>query len=286
MDLQQFLHREEQHPMITSGHQQAVTWELQQNPYDPVDPEGPADLAIILNELGEAAAADAWLAESSRRKPGNLLAASSEIGLRYARDDRASAFAKAIELIPRRAEEHHDYWANAITWGCLAADELGRTPQMRAALVDAHVLPRELTSAGFKEWVGAAASPVVKLRELADLRRCVFNASAADASRRDQLRAIFAQIHGANWESQDDWQGIAAELRNDAEAIIAYYLPRDAAASNLPLREGSARMLGLAADARVVKHFAEHREQIAQMRTALPAALAKEGLSILPPPSK
>jgi len=265
---------------------QAVIWELQQNPHDPVDPEGPADLAMILDELGEAAAADAWLAESSRRKPGNLLAASSEIALRYARGDRAAAFAQAVELIPRRAEEHHDYWHDAVVFGCLAADELGRTLQMRAALVEAQILPRDLTLPGFKDWVGSAASPVVKLRDLVGLRRCVFSASAADASRRDQLRAIFAQVVGPNWENQDDWQDVAVELRNDAQAIIAYYLPRDTAASNLPLREGSARMLGLAADARVVKHLTEQREQIAQMRAALPAALAKNGLSMMPAPSR
>jgi TolB-like protein/Tfp pilus assembly protein PilF len=264
---------------------QAVLWELQQNPYDPVDPEGPADLATILNELGETAAADAWLAESSRRKPGNLLAASSEVALHYARGDRDGAFAKAIELIPRRAEEHHDYWHDAVVFGCLAADELGRTAEMRAALVDAQVLPRDLSAAGFKDWVGPSASPLVKLRDLVDLRRCVFNASAADASRRDELRAIFAQTVGADWESRDEWQGVAAELRNDAQAIIGYYLPRDTAASNLPLREGSARMLGVAADARVVTHFAEQREQIAQMRAKLPAVLAKEGLRMLPAPS-
>jgi TolB-like protein/Tfp pilus assembly protein PilF len=261
---------------------QAVSWELQQNPYDPVDPEGPADLAIFFNELGEAATADAWLQESSRRKPGNLLAASSEVSLRYARGDRGAVVAKAIELIPRRAEEHHDYWRDAIVFGCLAADELGRTPQIQAALVDAQELPRDLTSAGFKDWVGPNASPLVKLRDLVDLRRCEFNASAADTSRRDELRSIFAQTVGADWESRDEWQGVAAELRNDADAIIAYYLPRITAASNLPLREGSARMLGLATDARVVKLFAEQREQIAQMRAALPAVLAKQELSMLP----
>ena len=265
---------------------QAVAWELKQNPHDPVDPEGPADLAIILDELGETAAADAWLAESVRRKANTLLAASADIALRYARGDRATVLAKAIELIPRRDEEHHDYWRNAIVFGCLAADELKRTAQMRAALVDAQILPRDLTAAGFKDWVGPAASPQVRLRDLAAGRRCVFTNTDADAPRREQLRALFAQVEGANWESKDAWQDIAVDLRNDPDAIVAHYLPKDTAVSNLPLREGTARMLGVAADPRVVKHFAEQREQIAQMRAALPAALAKEGLSMLPAPGK
>ena len=264
----------------------ATTWELQQNPHDPVDPEGPADLAIILEELGETGAADAWLAESLRRKPANLVASGSEVALRYARGDNVATLERAIALIPRRGEEHHDYWRNAIVFGCLAADELKRTSQMRAALVAAEILPRDLTPAGFKDWVGPAASPRVRLRELAAGRRCVFTHAEADAPRREQLRAIFAQTEGTDWESKDEWQDIAVDLRNEPDAIVAHYLPKDSAVSRLPLREGSARMLGVADDPRVVKHFAEQREQIAQMRAALPAALAKEGLSMLPAPGK
>jgi tetratricopeptide (TPR) repeat protein len=260
----------------------AVVWELKQNPFDPIDPEGPADLATILDELGETAAADAWLAESARRKSGNLLAAGSEVSLSYARGDHAAVVAKALALIPRRAEEHHDYWRNAIELSCLAADASGRTAQMRDALVQAHALPNDLSPAGFTEWVGSAASPLVKLRDISNLRRCVFTANGDDAARREQLRALFAQVVGADWESKDEWRGVAAELRNDREAMMAYYLPRDTAVSRLSVREGIARQLGIADDPRVLKHFAEQREQIAQMRAALPAALAKEGLSMLP----
>jgi len=187
-----------------------------------------------------------------------------------------------MALIPRRAEEHHDYWRNAIVLGCLAADELGRTSEMRAAIEGVNALPRDLTPAGFAGWVGPSGSAEVRLRDVVALRRCVFTAAAADAPRRSQLRAIFAQIEGADWETSDEWQGIAAELTNDREAIIAYYLPRDTAVSNLPLREGTARMLGGADDPRVIAHFAEQHVRVAQMRAALPAALAKEGLSMLP----
>ena len=260
----------------------AVVWELKQNPYDPADPEGPADLAGILDELGEPVAADAWLAESSRRKPGNVLAASADVALRFARGDRAGALASALALVPRRAEEHHEYWLNAITFGCLAADELGRTQELRGALEGAHIVPSDLTPVGFATWAGANASEKVKLRELSGLRRCVFSARPADAQRREQLRATFARIIGADWASQDEWHGVAAELSNDKETILAYYLPRDTSVAQLPLREGIARQLAIGDDARVIKHFAEQRERIAQMRAELPAALAKEGLSMLP----
>jgi hypothetical protein len=255
---------------------------LKQNPHDTVDPEGPADLAAIFSELGEASAADTWLAESVRRKPDNLLAAGSEVALLYARGDHAAALTKAFTVIPRQAEEHHDFWRSAIELGCLAADATGRIEKMRDVLVQANALPRDLSQGGFKDWVGNAASPLVKLREISGLRRCVFSANADDAPRRDQLRALFSPVVGADWESKEEWRGIAAELRNDRAAILAYYLPRDTAVSRLPLREGIARQLGLADDPNVARHFAEQREQIAQMRAALPAALAKEGLSMLP----
>src|SRR5437868_10680566 len=100
-------------------------------------------------------------------------------------------------------------------------------PQMRTALVDAQILPRDLTPAGYKSWAGSEASSEAKLRDFAGLRRCLFNASAADAPRREQLRAIFAQVEGADWASKDEWSGIAAELSNDPDTILAYYLPKD-----------------------------------------------------------
>jgi len=265
---------------------QAAIWELKENPRDLVDPEGPSDLALVFDELGEPAAADAWLQESSRRKPGNLLTTSADIALRYARADRAAALKQALALIPRRAEEHHDYWKTAIVLGCLAADELGRLPEMRSAIESVNALPRDLTPAGFAAWVGPNGSGEVRLRDIVALRRCAFTAASADATRREQLRAIFAQVEGADWEAKDEWRGIAVELRNEPEAMIAFYLPQDAAVSNLPLREGMARMLGGADDPRVKQHFAEQRSQIAQMRAVLPAALAREGLSMLPAPSK
>jgi hypothetical protein len=162
---------------------------------------------------------------------------------------------------------------------------------MRAALEASGALPRDLTAAAFDAWVGPSASPLVKLRQLADLRRCAFDNSAGDANRREQLLAIFAHVAGADWESTDEFRGIGAELRDDRAAMIARYGANDAAANHairdgrrqdLLMREGSARMLGIADDPVVARYFSQRHEQVAQMRAALPAALAKEGLSLLP----
>ena len=262
----------------------AIVWGIKGHQMDPSDPESSADVAQSLDEIGETAAADAWIAQSSHVVPGNLLAESIGIAVDYSRGDRASVAARALRIIPRRGEEHHDFWRRAVDFGCLAAGESGRTADLRAALVGAGVLPRDLSGGGFDAWVGPAASAKVRLRKLAGFRHCLYTAAPADAPRREQLRAIAARIEGADWEQRAEWRSLAAELRNDREAMItAFTPPADAAVTDLALREGSARMLGIADDPRVATHFAEQRAQISKMRAELPAALEKEGLSLLPP---
>lgn len=262
----------------------AIVWGIKGYRMDPSDPESSADVAQLLDEIGETAASDAWIAQSSHAVPGNLLAESIGIAADYSRGDRASVAARALRIIPRRGEEHHDFWRRAVVFGCLAADESGRTAELRAALVGAGVLPRDLSAGGFDAWVGPAASAKVRLRKLAGFRQCLYTAALADAPRREQLRAIAARVEGADWEQHVEWRTLAAELRNDREAMIAAFTPpADAAVTDLPLRAGSARMLGIADDPRVTAHFAEQRARIAKMRSELPAALAKEGLSMLPP---
>ena len=270
---------------------EAISAALKEMPLDASDPEGRADLAVFVDAIGEHAAADAWKAEANRLGPGGLLVAGADIWQRYARGDRAGAVAAALAISPRGAEEHHGYWQRSVVLGCLAATELGRAAEIRTALETSGYLPRDLTAAAFDAWVGPSASPLVKLRELADLRRCAFDNSAGDAMRRNQLLAIFARVAGADWESADDFHGIGSELRDDRAAMIAAYGTNDAAGTfairngrrqDLLMREGSARMLGIADDPAVARYFLERHAQVEQMRAALPAALAKEGMSLLP----
>ena len=262
----------------------AIVWSVKGYRLDRADPESSANLAELYDQIGESAAADAWMAESLRQVPGNLLAEGVGIAVAFARGNRAVTVERALKIIPRRAEEHHDFWRRAVIFGCLAADELGRTADMRVALADAGVLPRDLSPAGFDAWVGSVGSPSVKLRQLVALRRCVFGGTPADASRRDQLRAIAVRVAGADWEQSPALRPLAAELRNERDGVVATFIaPANTAVTDLPLREGAARMLGVADDPRVVAHFAGQREQINRMRAELPQALAKENLSLLPP---
>jgi len=263
---------------------EAIVWSTKGYLMDPIDPESSANLAELYEQIGEIAAADAWVAESLRQAPANLLAAGVGIGADYSRGNRAATVDRALSIIPRRGEEHHDFWRRAVIFGCVAADEIGRTADMRAALASAGVLPRDLSPAGFDAWVGSAGSAKVKLRQLVGLRRCVFGGSPADAARRDQLRAIALRVEGADWEQRVPLRRLAPELRNERDGLVATFVgSAHTAVTDLALREGSARMLGVADDPRVVAHFAGQREQIGRMRGELPQALAKENLSLLPP---
>jgi hypothetical protein len=251
---------------------------------DPDDSESPAVSALFLGEIGELEAAQAWLLDSERLAPDNMHAASATVSVAYDRGDMQAAMAGALRLVTRRAEERHDFWHNAMTTGCLAARELSRGAEFRAALEDGDGLPRDFSPAGFAAWVGPKASPQVRLRQLAGIRSCAYDESPADAPRRTQLFALMTATFGSDWQSGEEWRGFAAELRNDREAIIAGFVPpQQTTVADLPVRAGSARLLGIADDARVAAHLAEQRAEIERMRAALPAALAKEGVTLQPP---
>ena len=250
---------------------------------DPDDSESPAVSAVFLGEIGEIEAAEAWLPESERLSPGNIHAASAAASVAYDRGDMQAAMAGALRLVTRRDEERHEFWRNAMTTGCLAARELGRGAEFRAAMEAADDLPREFTPAGFSAWVGPKASPKARLRQLVGIRRCVYDESPADAPRRAELLALVTGTFGNERTSDEEWRGLAAELAGDREAIIAAFIPpQQTSVANLPERAGSARLLGIADDARVAAHFAEQRTEIERMRAALPAALAKEGVPLQP----
>jgi TolB-like protein/Flp pilus assembly protein TadD len=252
---------------------------------DPDDSESPAVSALFLGEIGEHEAADAWVRDSDRIAPGNMHAASAAVSVAYDRGDMQATMAGALPLVTRRAEERHDFWHVAMTTGCLAARELGRGAEFRTTLETAGDLPRDFSPTVYAAWVGPKASPKMRLRQLAGIRRCVYDESEADAPRRAQLSALMTATFGSDWASAAEWRGLDAELRNDREAIIAGFVPpQQATVADLPVRSGSARLLGIADDARVAAHFAEQRSEIERMRAALPAALVKEGVPLQPGP--
>jgi len=257
----------------------ALIWNRKAFALDPNDPDLAGFMALRSQMLGETAAADAWLAEAQRLKPGGLVADTIKLMLHAARGEQGDALAAALLLVPRRAEDHLGMWAEAMGTGCLAANDLGRLPQMRAALVTAGAMPGELTQSAFEVWAGTAGSVQARLSELMDLRRCLY--TAAEKMRRDQLIALLENTFGKDWENREPYQVYAPGLRQDREAMVAQVLKRT---SDWPwYQEASARIQGYAEDPRFIAAFAARRAALAQQSMALPAALAKEGLSLLPP---
>jgi serine/threonine protein kinase/TolB-like protein/Flp pilus assembly protein TadD len=260
----------------------AVIWNRKAFALDPDDPDLAGFMAVRLQALGETAAADAWLAEAYRLRPGGLIPQAIEETLHAARGEREATLAAALRLLPRRAEDHNGMWSEAMSTGCLAANELGRLPAVRAALVDAGAVPAELGATAFANWAGPAGSAQARLDELMDVRRCVY--TAAEKMRREQIIALFNDIQGKDWDSREPYKGYAPILTQNREAIVARILSMMNRTTDWPWdQEGAARMWGYADDPRIAAAFAARRATLAQQHATLPAALAKEGLAMLPP---
>jgi hypothetical protein len=108
--------------------------------------------------------------------------------------------------------------------------------------------------------------------------------TAAETSRREQLVALLRTVEGEDWDRREPYKAYAATLGQDREAMVALELSLLKRTTDWPwYREATARMLGYADDPRIVAAFASRRAALVQQRAELPAALAKEGLSMLPP---
>jgi serine/threonine protein kinase/TolB-like protein/Flp pilus assembly protein TadD len=257
----------------------ALIWNGKAFALDPNDPDLAGFMALRLQMLGEPAAADAWLARAFQLRPDGLVPETIKLTLHAARNEQTDTLAAALRLVARRVEDHNGMWAEAMGTSCLAANDIGRLAQMRAALVDAGAMPPELTAEAFAAWAGPSSSGKARLSELMDLRRCLF--TAAEKTRREQLLALLENIQGTDWDSHEPYKGYAPALRQDREELVASVTNKRTV--DWPwYQEASARMLGYADDPRVVGAFAARRAALAQQHSGLPAALAKEGLSLLP----
>jgi serine/threonine-protein kinase len=260
----------------------AVIWNRKAFALDPNDPDLAGWMTLRLQMLGETKAADAWLAETFRLRPGGFVPEAIALSLHAERGELAEALASALRLVARKQDDHNGMWAEAMDTGCLAANELGRLAEMRAALVQAGATPAELTPAPFAAWAGASSSASARLSDLMDLRRCLY--TGAEKARREQVIALLENILGKDWDSREPYRGYAPALRQDRQAIVAQVLPATKQAVGwLWYEEATARMLDYADVPQIAAVLAARRSALAQQRAALPAALAKEGLSMLPP---
>ena len=262
----------------------------QGNRVDPLDYELAAELAGLATDLGESAAAEAWIAESRRLKPGNLNAAAAELQLAFTRGDHARVLALATAIVPRHDEERRGNWASAAGAACSSAFELKTLPELRAALVNARAMPAEYSEAGFR----AIATPNLNIdHQLAHIVRmapCFLDAGAAGEKARTQLAATIAAFKGADWGKVQNFEFLAAVLRDDREAQVTIALKNERTTTGAPraLRDharnlASLEFRGLADDPRYHARRDELRRALAEQRTELPKRLAAEGLNLMPP---
>jgi tetratricopeptide (TPR) repeat protein len=257
-----------------------IRWSLVANRIDPEDHEIMGQTAPRLDDLGEPAVADAWIARSQHLAPGNLFAESSRVVLDHARGRAGEAFDGAIALIPRAAEERRTNWSVAMDAGCLASVELGRTAEMRDALVRAGLLPAHYDAAGFRALAANGTDINSQVRRLQALAPCLAEPADWD-KRRGELLAAVTALKGEAWMTEP-WNAVyVAFLRPDRDALV-----REEISDNIFIgqarREARQRWLGIADDPRIkARNAALHRLYRAQ-DAALPGLLAQAGLSLMP----
>jgi TolB-like protein/Tfp pilus assembly protein PilF len=256
-----------------------VRWSLVAHRIDPDDHETIAEMTPMLEGLGEPAAADAWLALSQRLAPGNLFAESNRVVLDQARGNVLAAYDGAIALIPRAAEERRWNWTAAMGAGCLASVELGRTAQMRQALVRASVLPMRYDLAGFRALVPSGTEINAQVRRLAMLAPCLAEPRDWNAQRA-QLLATVTELKGEAWVRKPWNARYVALLRPDRDALVREEV--GARYTEQMGREARQRWLGIARDPRIVARNAELHRMYRAQHDGLAAMLAREHLSLLP----
>jgi hypothetical protein len=266
-----------------------LVWYMKANRVDPLDHEIVSDVGALLQDLGQPAAADVWLAEAERLAPGTLWSASYRIVIQHARGEHAKAVDGALALAGRHDEERRGNWVNAMGAACLAANEVGRLPELRAALVKGRAVPAAYTAEGFRALEVPSFNIDHQLAHIPRMAVCYFDAGAAGAKAREQLYAAVTELKGPDWAAAPAREVLAAVLRDDRPGQVEALLKSEPPAAGAPraLRDhlrnmASLELRGLRQDPRMAARFEEVRTAIAQQRAALPARLAGEGLSMLP----
>jgi len=261
----------------------------QGNRADPNDHELAAELAGLAADLGEDAAAEAWIAESRRLKPGNLNAASAELLLAFGRGDHARVLVLGTPLLSRHDEERRTNWASAMGATCSAAIALGRLPELRAALVKARAMPTDYSAAS----ISALATPLQgvghQISHIIRMAPCYLEPGEAGAKARAQLATAIAALLGPDWTKDASLKMLGLILADDRAGQVATLIENERSAAGAPraLRDHARNFAnvdhrGLATDPRTKARRAELAAALVEQRAALPKHLAAEGLSLLP----
>jgi tetratricopeptide (TPR) repeat protein len=246
------------------------------------DPGLAVDLAFNLDAIGEPAAADAWIAHSRRLQPEhNVRADSYQIDRLFIRGDNAGAMAASKAFLQAHRDKWEQRWDSALETGCAAAARIGKLAQMRDVLVRAGFLPAQFDAPSLRAWAGPGEEGREKLERLDAFGLCTFSAAPKDATRRDALRAVFAEFPAATTDKQDVLRD--ARFREDRATLGALLSKAEGESSWYLVAE--AERDGVTDDPRVQEKVRKAKLEEARTRAGLPAALAKAHVSMLPPPA-
>jgi serine/threonine-protein kinase len=256
----------------------AMVWLFRIYPHN-ADPGSAVDAAANLDALGQYAAADAWMAESLRLQPrDNLMAESYGIDRLFIKGEYAASYAAAQAFVKAHKDNWEDRWEHAIAMGCVAAWKAGKLAEFRATLARDGFQPLRFDAAGLRAWAGPGEQGRGKLEDLADLYNCGFDASPADAPRREAFREAFRSYPPSK---HDEWFARRdARLREDKRAI-ADILAKESVVSWFLIPE--AEFDGVPDDPAVQAHLRQIIAEEKKAGSGLTTTLAQAGLSMLPP---
>jgi TolB-like protein/Flp pilus assembly protein TadD len=258
-----------------------LNWRKSQ-PHDPTDHELASELALQLDELGDRAAADLWLAKAQAIAPGNFYPLAMAVQLAFRRGDMAAVYAQALPLIARHDESRRGNWGLVMGEGCLAAVALGKQAEFRQALVAAHQLPDGLSQAAFKAVRSDRTNPGHLMGHVGDVAPCVFGPEPGRAAQFAEADATAIALIGAGWTEGKNNPPMRALVRGDRAKLVEMLVGAIAEGVE-PLRvEGFARWAGVADELALTKALADRRAQYDAEAARLPSLLAAAGVSAAP----
>ncbi len=263
----------------------AIAWHIQAFRIDPRDHEIAANIALMLELIGEHAAADAWLAESERLAPGHLYPAAQAVYIAYSRGELERAVDMGLAIAARASEDIKFSWGDALVMTCGAAGELQRGAQVRSRLEAMGAMPARLDAASFRALDATHIPLDMRVMFSGYLKSCLFAPDVDSPQRREQLLETYRSVLGPDWaEPQYAWQ-VDGFLRSDRDRVVLGLLGeswRGREARDPARLEHFARQFGVGDDPRVVEYAAQMRQQLVEQRALLPQVLSERGLSMTP----
>jgi len=269
----------------TGNNADGIAWYMAAHRIDPKDHEIPTLIAEALANLGEFAAADAWIAEALRIAPGHIYPQSRGTEIVFLRGDMKGALDVSLSFGPREAENVKDSWLFALEGASAAGYLLGRAKEVRGRLEDVKAMPRELTPAAFRALDSSHVPLPMRVRESRFFIHCLFGTGGDDAKRKQDLIATYVDVLGIDWAKEHPMWFIDGFLRNDRERIVQGLLPGRGDEDELydpKWPETLAAVVGVADEPRLKAHFADVRTKLAQARAELPQRLKEKGMSLMP----